>query len=259
MTISVSELSFSYNEHDVLHDISFTAQNGEVLAVLGPNGVGKSTLFRCILGLLPRQRGTTEINGTDIGKLTAKELARLIAYVPQSHYPAFNFSVMDMVLMGTTAQLSDFSSPSGKEHKIAETALERIGILHLKNRGYMQISGGEQQLVLIARALAQNTKILIMDEPTANLDYGNQLRILTQIRSLAKDGYTILQSMHNPDQAFLYADKVLALSDGKVIDFGTPQNVIKSEMIKHLYHIDVQVESLYEDRFRFCLPRGLIQ
>lgn len=255
MTVSVQNLEFTYGTHPVLKDVSFTAQTGEVLAVLGPNGAGKSTLFRCILRLLAPQGGTVKIGGTDTAGMHPKELAGIVAYVPQSHYPAFNFSVTDMVLMGTTVHVPDFSMPGREQMRTAAEAMERIGISHLKDRAYMELSGGEQQLVLIARALAQEAKVLVMDEPTASLDYGNQQRILRRIRALAQEGYAVLQSMHNPDQAFLYADKVLALSDGCVRAFGRPKDVIEEKLIRELYQIEAQVESLHEDRFRVCLPK----
>lgn len=254
MTLSVQNLEFTYGARPVLKDVSFTAQAGEVLAVLGPNGAGKSTLFRCILHLLAFQKGRVDIGGVNTAGLHPKELAAIVAYVPQSHYPAFNFSVTDMVLMGTTVHVPDFSVPGKEQMRTAGEAMERIGISYLKDRAYMELSGGEQQLVLIARALAQKAKVLIMDEPTASLDYGNQQKILRRIRSLAEEGYAVLQSMHNPDQAFLYADKVLALSDGRVRASGAPKDVIKEELIKELYQINVRVESLHGDRFRICLP-----
>lgn len=255
MTVSVKNLEFTYGARPVLNDVSFTAQAGEVLAVLGPNGAGKSTLFRCILHLLVPQKGQICVDGTDTAGLHPKELAGRLAYVPQSHYPAFNFSVTDMVLMGTTVHVPDFSVPGKEQLYTAQEAMERIGISHLKDRAYMELSGGEQQLVLIARALAQKAKVLVMDEPTASLDYGNQQRILRRIRLLAEEGYAVLQSMHNPDQAFLYADKVLALSDGCVRAFGAPKDVIEEELVRELYRIDIRVESLHDDRFRVCLPK----
>lgn len=258
MSIDVRGLSFSYGTRSVLKEISFTAEDGTLLSILGPNGVGKSTLFRCILGLLGGYEGSASINGRDIRGLSARKLARLVAYIPQSHYPAFNYSVFDMVLMGTTAQAGGFRSPGKREISLAEAALERMHVSHLRDRAYLQISGGERQLTLIARALAQETKVLVMDEPTANLDYGNQLLVMKEIRSLAGEGYTVIQSTHSPDQAFLYSDRILALKDGRVAAFGPPHDVLTSELIKSLYGVEVELQSLYEDRLRVLIPKSVL-
>ncbi|MCB8818556.1 ABC transporter ATP-binding protein [Desulfosporosinus shakirovi] len=259
MSIEIANLSFSYGDRLILDGISFVAKDKELLSILGPNGTGKSTLFRCILGLLSKYKGQALLNGMDIRDFRIQEMAQVIAYIPQSHYPSFNYSVFDMVLMGTTVQVSTISSPGIKQRKLAESALERLGIPHLKQRGYTQISGGERQLVLMARALVQEAKILILDEPTANLDFGNQIRVLTQIKSLAKEGYTIIQSTHNPDQTFLFSDRVMAMKDGKVLALGTPSDVLTPELIQQLYGIEVELQSLYEDKARVCIPKSIIE
>lgn len=258
MSVEVLHLGFSYGKHAVLNDVSVRAETGELLAVLGPNGVGKSTLFQCILGLLPIERGQITIGGENLKSLGVSELAKRVAYIPQSHAPAFNFSVFDIVLMGTSAQISAVGMPGKRQVDLAEQSIERLGITHLRERGYQQISGGERQLTLIARALAQNAKILVMDEPTSNLDYGNQIRILSQIRKLAGEGYTVIYSTHNPDQSFLFADKVLALLDGRVVKHGAPYEIITSQLISDLYNVDVEVKSLYGDKARVCMPKSVV-
>jgi iron complex transport system ATP-binding protein len=258
MSIQIKELSFSYGAHRVLDGVSFSAEAGSLLAVLGPNGVGKSTLFQCILGLLPNYRGMITVNGEDAKKIGIQEMARRVAYIPQSHSPVFNYSVSDIVLMGTTAQVSAVRNPGRGQTALADAALDRLGIGHLRNRGYTRISGGERQLVLIARALAQNAKILVMDEPTSSLDYGNQIRILTHVKKLTAEGYTVIQSTHNPDQTFLFADRVLALSKGHILKQGRPADVISEALIKTLYGVEVEVQSLCGDRARVCLPRSVI-
>lgn len=255
MSIHVHNLSFSYGKHKVLGDVSFSADTGKLLAVLGPNGVGKSTLFQCILGLLSHYTGTITVNGTDARKIGIQELAKQVAYIPQSHSPVFNYTVYDIVLMGTTAQVSAVRNPGRNQAEYANEALDRLGIAHLKDRGYTKISGGERQLVLIARALAQKAKILVMDEPTSSLDYGNQIRILTHMKNLTAEGFTVIQSTHNPDQTFLFADKVLAVSNGCVIRQGSPHEVITEDLIKTLYGVEVEVQSFYRDRARVCLPK----
>lgn len=255
MSMEVNHITFSYGDRKVLDDVSFKAEYGEILSVLGPNGVGKSTLFRCMLGLLTPQSGEALINGIAVSSMDAMQLAKHIAYIPQSHSPTFNFSVFDMVLMGTTAQVSGFSSPGKKELAQAETALERLGIGHLKKRGYANISGGERQLVLIARAIVQQARILIMDEPSANLDYGNRIRVMQTIQNLANEGYAVIQSTHDPDQAYLYSDKILALYKGKVLACGTPQETIQESFISTLYGVDVEICSMWDDHVRICVPQ----
>ena len=257
MSIVVENLCFSYGERQILKNISFSAQYGEFLSVLGPNGVGKSTLFRCMLGLLTPSEGGTSINGAPIRDMTAAQLAKLIAYIPQSHSPVFNFSVLDMVLMGTTAQLGSFASPGKEQADQAAAVLERLGIYHLKDRGYGNISGGERQLVLIARAMAQKAKILVMDEPSASLDFGNRVRVMHTMRMLTKDGYAVIQSTHDPDQAFLYSDKILALYDGEVLKWGTPKETVCDHLMSRLYGVDIQVCSLRDDDVRVCVPASI--
>jgi len=255
--MSVEALDFSYGDNEVLKSVTFSAEYGEFLSVLGPNGVGKSTLFRCMLGLLTPSGGGTFIDGRAVAQMDAAELSKSIAYIPQSHAPAFNFTVFDMVLMGTTAQLGRFSSPREPQRRQAENALERLDIAHLKDRGYRNISGGERQLVLIARALAQQAKILLMDEPSSNLDFGNKMKVMQTVKSLTSDGYAVIQSTHDPDQAYLYSDKVLALLDGRVLAWGTPREVVCAPVMSALYGGEVEVFCLRGDSVRTCVPADM--
>ena len=254
MSLCVQKLSFSYGERLVLKDISFSLEKGEFLSVLGPNGVGKSTLFRCMLGLLAPSAGGAYVDGRAVADMSARQLAYAIAYIPQSHSPVFNFSVFDMVLMGTTAQLGVFSSPGKAQLAQAEDALERLGISHLRDRSYGAISGGERQLTLIARAIAQQARILVMDEPSASLDYGNRIRVMQTVRDLTRDGYAVIQSTHDPDQAYLYSDRILALCGGEVLAWGEPREILCSSLISRLYGVDVEVCSLHGDDVRVCIP-----
>lgn len=257
MAVEVRNLSFSYGDRPVLHDISFSVGEGEFLSILGSNGVGKSTLFRCVLGLLKSYSGQVLIEGEDARKLSVKELARKVAYIPQSSSPAFNYSVFDIVLMGLTSGLRPFAAPGKKEKERVLWALEKIGIEKLSNRCFHRLSGGERQLVMLARALVQNAPVLMLDEPTASLDFGNKLLVLQQVRALADEGYTVIQTTHNPELSYLFSDRILALQNGHILIEGTPKEVITKENINALYGVNVKVISLLEDRSRVCLPENL--
>lgn len=241
MRIEVEGLSFSYKERKVLDDVSFSAGPGRFLAVLGPNGVGKTTLFRCILGLEKAAAGRILIGADDIRALGRAELARRIAYIPQARGTAFGFTVMDMVLMGTNPYISPFSVPRSAEAAQALEALEALGIAALAPRSFVRLSGGEQQMVLVARALAQKARILLMDEPTSSLDYGNQAMVLGRARALARGGYTVVMTTHNPQQALDCADDCLALKDGKVLAFGRAASVLTPALIESLYGIRTEL------------------
>jgi iron complex transport system ATP-binding protein len=241
IVLETLDLSFAYGDHVALRNISFALEKGTLLGVLGSNGAGKSTLFRCVLGLEKKHSGTILLNGEDIIKKSPTALARNIAYVPQTHYPSFNYSALDMVLMGTASQGREWSVPGDRERRAAEEAMERMGIAELRFRGFRTLSGGEQQLILIARALVQEARLLVMDEPTANLDYGNQLRVLRHIKSLSAQGYSIMLSTHNPDHAFLFADKVLAIHDSRIAAAGPPAEAITAELIERLYGVPVRI------------------
>lgn len=254
MSIDIQGLNFSYGKRQVLFDVNLTIPDGTLVNVLGPNGVGKSTLFRCILGLNAGYQGKIVVNGKDMRHLSIKQRAKEISYIPQSHSPVYDYEVVDVVLMSTGADLGMLQNPTKRHIARAMAALERVGIEHLAHRTYTQISGGEQQLVLIARALAQEAKTIIMDEPTSALDYGNTVRVLSCVRQLAREGLSIVQSTHQPDQAFLYSDRTLVINHGRVAAFGDPKDVITKEMVSSLYNVDVEVNSLYDDKVRVCIP-----
>jgi len=237
MSIDVERLSFSYGTHPVLRDVSFRAEPGQLVAVLGPNGAGKSTLFRCMLGFLPHYQGSISLCGRDVRHLPRRELARLAAYIPQSSAPVYNYTVRDTVLMGA----DPFHGPGPSQQETADRVLETLGIRDLAARGINEISGGERQLALIARAMAQQAKILMMDEPTASLDYGNQFRLLRQVRQLADSGYTVLLSTHDPEHALRFATHVLALHGGTVAACGPVEEMLTEELLHTLYRIPLTV------------------
>lgn len=258
MIIEVEKLCFGYSSYKVLKDISFNIGRGKLISIIGPNGVGKSTLFRCILGLIDEYSGSIRIEGNDIKKLSVKSRAHLMAYIPQTYYPSFNYSVIDMVLMGTAHQLSAYSKPGKKEEDQARKSLAQLNISGLAQRGFCKLSGGEQQLTLIARALAQQAGIILMDEPTSSLDFGNQLRVLQQIKSLTKEGYTVLLSMHNPQHALTYSDYVLALYEGSIIADGTPQEVINEDLLRRLYNVEVKMAKVGGDMLIVPSEKGSV-
>ena len=235
MSLTVENLSFSYGKHPVLREVSFTAQAGRLLAILGPNGVGKTTLFKCVMGLERRYAGRILADGADLAALTPRERAHRVASIPQAHPLSFRYSAFDMVLMGTSHGLSPFAVPGEKERGAAREAMDRVNISRLAERPFDQLSGGEQQLVFIARALAQQAKILLMDEPTSSLDYGNRLHVLEAARDLAHAGYTVLLSTHDPQHALWYADEALALHEGRVLAQGAPGEIVTPELLQALY------------------------
>ena len=238
MTLTVNDLSYGYIRGvPVLEGVSFAAEKGELLSVLGPNGAGKSTLFRCLLGGIDGYSGSIELDGREVRGLSRRELAARIAYIPQIHRPTFGYSVLDTALMGLTRELSPFRSPSAEQEKRAMEALEQVGAAHLRERNFAHLSGGEQQLVLIARALAQKAEVLMMDEPTSALDYGNQLRILQMVRRLAAQGYTVILSTHNPQHALTFATTLLALHGGTAAAWGRPAQVLTPELMETLYGV----------------------
>lgn len=253
--LHIQDVSFSYRrQSEVLKNLSFSVPRGRVVGILGANGAGKSTLFKLILGVLPLQSGDIKINGRSVKTLSNRERAKRMAYIPQTQRGTFQFTVSEMVLMGTTASFSMFSQPGKRERIIAAEAMKLLQIEQFSDRPFDQLSGGEQQLVLIARAVAQDAPILIMDEPTASLDYGNQIRVLEEIRQLANRGYLVLISTHNPQHIFLYADDVLLIDGGTAIAFGKPQDVLSETLLSHVYRVPIQLEKSVRTETVTVLP-----
>jgi iron complex transport system ATP-binding protein len=222
MRLEAEGLGFGYPGKPVGRAVDLAVGPREVVCLLGPNGSGKTTLFKTLLGLLPPQGGTLRLAGRPLATLRRAEIARRIAYVPQAHAAHFPYAVLDMVLMGRTAHLGPFARPGPRDHAAAMDALQTLGIADLAAADYTRISGGQRQLALIARALAQAAPLIVMDEPTASLDFGNQALVLREVRALAARGYGIVLSTHDPDHAFACATRVALLHDGGLLAQGPP-------------------------------------
>jgi iron complex transport system ATP-binding protein len=251
--INMQHISFSYRHQEVLAGIDLSVSEGSVLALLGPNGSGKTTLLKLMIGLLKPVSGKVHLKGRDIHAMPHRELAKQVAYVPQVHKEAFAYRVFDVVLMGRMPHKSFFSRYGKGDEKIAAEALEKLGIEHLAERPYTEISGGERQLTLIARAMAQGARVFVMDEPTNGLDYGNQLRLLERLKSLAADGYTFVFSTHHPDHAMAVADRVVMMRKGVIAYDGAVAETINQGSLMDLYNVDVRMYPV-EQGVCVCVP-----
>lgn len=258
MLLEARDISFSYDDHPVLNKVSVGLPRGGLVSLLGPNGCGKTTLLKVLLGIYPFRGGEVRLDNRPLHDLSRKALAREMAYVPQLHRAAFAYQVLDVVLMGRLPHKSFLAPFSRRDRELALVALERLGIAHLRERTYTCISGGERQLVLIARALCQGAHTFILDEPVTGLDYGNQIRLLEQLSKLASEGYTFVKSTHFPDHALWISSHVVLLKDGRVIAEGKPEQVINKDTLFHLYGTEVDVWPLLEN-FRICVPERIRQ
>ncbi|MDD3268659.1 MAG: ABC transporter ATP-binding protein [Syntrophomonadaceae bacterium] len=247
--LAVENLSFAYSHSDVLSDISFNVNRKEIFFLLGPNGCGKTTLLDCILGLLKLRQGSVKFMGKELNGRRPEDIARQVAYVPQSHEKTFPYTVREIVLMGRAAYIGMFSSPSPEDMRAVEEALEKVGIIRLIDRRYTQLSGGEGQLVLIARALAQKTAMLVMDEPTAHLDFKHELVIMETIVELVREtGLAIIMATHFPNHAFYFensniATRVALMNDHRFLMAGRPSEVLSEGNLKTIYNVNTRVVS----------------
>jgi iron complex transport system ATP-binding protein len=240
MMLCGHDLTIGYRDRVVGSRVDISLASGEVLALLGPNGGGKTTLLKTLLGLLPPLSGQVRLGERDLSDFSNSERARLLAYVPQSHVATFAFSVEAIVLMGRTAHNSLLSAPTVGDRAIAAQSLERLGIAHLKDRPYTMISGGERQLVLLARALAQEPRYIVLDEPTASLDFGNQGKVMQEIRNLSASGHGVLFTTHDPNHAMRAADRVYLIRNGEIIGEGDTQKVLVRAELERLYGAPVE-------------------
>lgn len=257
MILEIKNASCGYNKKPIVRDISFIVKSGEICCILGPNGVGKTTIFKTVLGFLKPISGKILVNGVDVQNWKSAKLARVLGYVPQAHVPPFSYKVIDVVLLGRTSYVGYFGKPSIMDYKAAENALEDMGITYLRDNIYTEISGGERQMVLIARALAQQPEFLVMDEPTANLDFGNQVRVLKQVKKLAQNGLGVIMTTHVPDQTFQFQCNVALLQKNGSFSFGDSNKVVTEKNLKAAYGVDVKIAELMEvngNRIKVCAP-----
>lgn len=251
MSLAASNLAYGYHQREIGRDIELALKAGEVMALLGPNGHGKTTLLKTLLGLLPAQGGNLSLDGQPLAALGIGARARALAYVPQAHAGTFAFTVAEMVLMGRTAHAGLFAAPSAHDRAVTQAVLERFGIAALARRPYTEISGGERQLVLVARALAQEPRYIILDEPTASLDFGNQGKVMAQIRRLAAEGLGVLFTTHDPNQALRYADRVMLLRDGRALASGPAAALLTRDNLVALYGSAVETVCDADGRLAF--------
>ncbi|MBM4283945.1 MAG: ABC transporter ATP-binding protein [Deltaproteobacteria bacterium] len=252
--ISAQQVSLRLNGREILHQVDLTARPGEVTVLLGPNGSGKTTLFLCLSAQLTAERGAIFLGEQDLRRLSRRQLARRLATVPQEHHPVFPYLVRDLVLLGRLPRLGFFAQPRGADRRVVEDILELLGLTDLADKPYTRISGGERQLALIGRCLAQEPEILLLDEPTSHLDLRNQVMVLKLLKNLATtQKLTVLLTLHDPNLALLFADRVVLLEAGRVLAQGLPEDVVNPENIKKLYGLDMEMIS--QGARRLLYPR----
>ena len=256
--LQVQALHFSHPETPpLLAGVTFTQAPGTTVCLLGPNGSGKTTLLRCVLGLEPLASGQVLIDGNNMARLNPAQRARHMAYVPQSSHGAFPFTVFDVVLMGRSAHLGFMADPGAADHQAARDALDRVQIQHLAERQFNQLSGGERQLALLARALAQSARFLVMDEPCTGLDLGHQVQLLKVLRSLAQEGYGILLSTHLPEHAFALGAHVALLRRPQLLGPAPAAEVLTRTTLSALYGTEVDLLTIAHGPARgqsVCVP-----
>ncbi|HOB87353.1 MAG TPA: ABC transporter ATP-binding protein [Bacillota bacterium] len=250
MTVEANNLFFGYRDDQTIVDgCSFALGRRKIYCILGPNGSGKTTLLRLLNGSLKPRLGKVLVEGKDIHNLNKKAIARLMAFLPQEHHGVFPYSVLDMVVMGRNAHLSLLGRPQKKDYLLAEEALEVIGIGHLKEKCYMEISGGERQMVFLARAIAQEASFFIMDEPTSHLDFNNQHKVMRVMRQIVQErGCSVITAMHDPNLALSFADEILMFKKGRLMKMGPAAEVVTRENLARLYEMDLQVAEFEGNR-----------
>jgi len=253
MTLEIRDLGFSYKGHQVLKGVDLTVGEGEMVALLGRNGAGKTTLLRLIPGFLKAGSGDILIDGIPVREMKLRDRARMMAYIPQITRSAFPYSVRTSILMGCSNSLSLIQSPGKKEEEKVEHMIDLLNLHDLADRNMDNISGGERQLVLVARAMMQDARMLILDEPTSFLDYSNQLLVLEKVADLVDKGYSCIFSTHNPDQALMHSTRVVAMADGEVVYDDKPEGLMGNDVLSKLYGRRISVIRTETGRLA-CIP-----
>ena len=233
--IEVKNIESGYGKVRILSKPTFSVREGKVCGLFGPNGSGKTTLLRCLSGSHPYDSGSIRVKDHEINRMKNRELAKHIAYVPQSHTPPFPFLVKEVVLMGRNPYINRFSGPTHVDMEHTRDVLNLLHISDLANRPYTELSGGQRQLVILARALNQDTPVLLLDEPSSALDFRNQIILWNILRKLADSGKTIIACTHDPNHISWFCDQVVVLKDGSVLSIGKPKEVINKDTLQELY------------------------
>lgn len=251
--LEVKNAGFSYESQAIFQDINFAVKPGEVFCLFGPNGCGKTTLLECLLGGLKLSQGSVLLNNRNLASLRPNEIAKIMAYVPQDHLKSFPYTVEEVVLMGRSSYIGFFSSPCPDDYNYVDQALELVGLRKLKDRPYTQISGGEVQLVMLARALAQQSPLIIMDEPTCHLDFRHEIAMLeTMVRLVREMGLAIIMATHSPNHAFYFENnaiptRVALMNDQKFSITGTPSAILTEKNLMALYQVVAKIISYSSD------------
>ena len=253
--LQVKDIHFNYGDFPVLSGISFSVNEGELCGLFGPNGCGKTTLFKCCLKFLKSRKGSVYIAGKDVNKQSIEELAKVVSYVPQEHKPPFPYLVREVVLMGRTPHLGGFFGVKRRDKEIALNALEKLEIADLASRPYNQLSGGQRQMVLMARAIAQDTPIMFLDEPTSALDFQNQMKIWEIMKAIAAEGKTILACSHDPNHVAWFCDRVIVMSPKGIVAEGSPEATINEEVLDLIYSNSCCV--LKSGKVQIVMPRSI--
>lgn len=255
--LQVDAIDFAYEGRpNTLNSVTFSVDPGELVTLLGPNGSGKSTLLNCLMHLLEPQRGTVLLDGLPVSELGRRRIAQLVAYVPQVVNVAFAYEVRDYVAMGRAPFLGVWESPGAEDYARVDRALDRLGIGELANRSYVELSGGQRQLVDVARALVQEPRLILFDEPTSALDYGNQVKVLRLVAELARDGYAIVMTTHNPDHPILLNSSVCLLGRDGCLTKGTVDAIMQEDVLATVYDSPLMIRPVADAGRRVCItPR----
>lgn len=255
----VRNITYSYpsDGRKVLRDASLRLCKGDILCILGPNGAGKTTLLNCMAGLLNPSSGEIMLCGRKMNSLKPKEAAALVGYVPQTHTPAFDYSVLDFVMMGRAPKTGTFSRPGKEDEGFCIDILNSMGIGSLADKSYLNISGGERQQVLIARAIAQEPQVILFDEPTSHLDFGNQHRVLKRIKTMAEEGFSIVITTHNPDHALMLGSQAAIVEREGSIHQGTVDEIITEDNLRKAYDIELELKFIEELGRKACFAPKL--